>query len=216
MSKLTQSIAILGVVAGLGVAALPLSTYAAPVIDGPAPTEGAVSGATYDGTKDGKVTSDTNVKLIIEDLLSIDTDKTEVDLSAAPHTGAVKVTVVTNNSTGYDLAIKGTGTPNATSLTNTKPSADQIIKGDGTFTAPAALSTTVSQWGYSVAGEAAFTEGLYAGVTGTDQIIHSESAATTDAGVATDVTFAASLKNGQAAGTYNGKVTFTATNKANS
>lgn len=215
MSKLTQSIAILGVVAGLGVAALPLSTYAAPVIDGTQPTEGAVSGATYDGTKDGKVSTDTNIKLVIDDVLSIDTDKTEVDLTAAPHTGTVKVTVVTNNSTGYDLAIKGSAATNPTSLTNTAASADQIVKGDGTFTDPAALSTTVSQWGYSVAGVAAFTDGLYAGVTGTDQIIHSETSATAEAGVATGVTFAASLKDGQAAGTYNGKVTFTATNKAN-
>lgn len=218
MSKMSKTIAILGVVAGLGVAALPLSSYAAPVewaeggnTGAPAATEGA-----YGQDNDGNhwVKKDTAVTLTIEDALSIDTSLDTVNLTEGDHTGSVDVTVITNNSKGYNLAIRGSAKTNPTSLTNTP--GDEIKAGSGTFDAPAALvNTTDSQWGYSVVGVAAFTDGLYAGVTNGDVTIYNQDLPTAANGQKTTVNFAASLKDGQAAGIYEGQVTFTATNKAN-
>ncbi len=213
MTNLTKAIAVLGVVAGLGVAALPLSSYAVTVIDGEAPAEGAVEGATYDGTKDGKVETGVGVMLKVEDELTIEADKSttdKVDLSADGHTGNVTLTVVTNNQKGYNLTIKGSG---ANPLTLKSENDDEITAGTGTFAAPAALSTTVSEWGYRLAS---FEADKYAGVTTNDVEIKSTTTPTGNSGDETVVTFGASIKDGQPAGTYNGEVTFTATNNANS
>lgn len=215
MSKMSKTIAILGVVAGLGVAALPLSSYAVTVTDGVDPD-----------TKDGKVSGDTAVILDISDVLEMTLDKdttegNEVDLTADGHTGTVNITVKSNSSKGYNLAIKGSDTPNATSLTNQY--GDQIVKGDGTFDTPAVLSTTESQWGYSVAhtGSATLADGFtlpdftgnkYIGVGESDQKIIDVKTPTANDGDTSVVTFAATVKNGQAAGKYEGQVTFTATN----
>ena len=216
MSNISKTIAVLGVVAGLGVAALPLSSYAAPVKWN---TEASTDGS-Y-GTTDGNnwVKKDTDIKLTIEDVLSIDTDATEVELTSTDGTeytnaAPLNVTVISKNSKGYNLTIAGTAATNKTSLTNA--AGDQIFKGAGIFATPAALdNTTQSQWGYSVVGEAAFTEGLYAGVTEAGETIKTSTASTVNAGEKTQINFAAKIKDGQASGTYKGKVTFTATNNPN-
>lgn len=216
MSNISKTIAVLGVVAGLGVAALPLSSYAAPVKWN---TEASTDGS-Y-GTTDGNnwVKKDTDIKLTIEDVLSIDTDATEVELTSTDGTeytnaAPLNVTVISKNSKGYNLTIAGTAATNKTSLTNA--AGDQIFKGAGIFATPAALdNTTQSQWGYSVVGEAAFTEGLYAGVTEAGETIKTSTASTVNEGEKTQVNFAAKIKDGQASGTYTGKVTFTATNNPN-
>ncbi len=214
MSKLTQSIAILGVVAGLGVAALPLSTYAAQ----PTPTNPAkvVDGDANDKNTDtGKVATDTSINLLIEDVLSIDTSADVVLLNKAnSFTGtALTVNVATNNSKGYTLNIAGTATTNPTDLTSTTVPADKIGAAAVAFAdaAPLALAADGSSvWGYSVDGT------NFAGVKAdAGETIKTTSAATVDAGEDTSVTFAAKLKDGQASGTYEGKVTFTAANQAN-
>lgn len=199
MSNLSKTIAILGVVAGLGVAALPLSSYAA-----------------------DPVSKDVGVTLKIDDKLTIEADKdttdNKVDLTGEGHTGAVNVTVVTNNQTGYNLNLKGSATTNPTSLTS--QNGDQIEATTGTFAAPAALSTSKSEWGYSVANTNAnntteltqFADGVYAGVSAAGQEIVNVSKPTGENGDKTTVTFAASIADGQPAGTYDGQVTFTATN----
>lgn len=217
MSNISKTIAVLGVVAGLGVAALPLSTYAAPTVW----SETGGSDTTYGSDKDGNhfVKKDTDIKLTIEDVLSIDIDATEVELTSTDGTeytnaAPLNVTVISKNSKGYNLTIAGTATTNKTSLTNA--AGDQIFKGAGVFATPAALdNTTQSQWGYSVVGEAAFTEGLYAGVTEAGETIKTSTASTVNEGEKTQINFAAKIKDGQASGTYNGKVTFTATNNPN-
>lgn len=216
MSNISKTIAVLGVVAGLGVAALPLSSYAAPVKWN---TEASTDGS-Y-GTTDGNnwVKKDTDIKLTIEDVLSIDTDATEVELTSTDGTeytnaAPLNVTVISKNSKGYNLTIAGTAATNKTSLTNA--AGDQIFNGAGIFATPAALdNTTQSQWGYSVVGETAFTEGLYAGVTEAGETIKTSTASTVNEGEKTQVNFAAKIKDGQASGTYTGKVTFTATNNPN-
>lgn len=225
MTNLTKAIAVLGVVAGLGVAALPLSSYAVTVIDGEAPESGAVEGATYDGVKD-TVKTDVGVKLVVEDALTISADKDTTDNNMVDITNgaaAVKVTVVTNNQTGYNLNLKGTTNGTATALINENKV--EIAAMSAPFTAPVALSATASEWGYSVANTnanlsddakaaiAKFTEGVYAGVDGTSgaQIVD-VTKPTGEDGDTTTVTFAAKVADDQPAGTYKGQVTFTATN----
>lgn len=194
MSKTTSALVALGVVAGLGAAALPLSSYA---VD--------------------PATDKVGVTLTIEDELTIEADKSttdKVDLSGTGHTGDVTLTVVSNNQKGYNLGIMGSAETNPTSLTS--ENGDEIVAGSGTFAAPAALSTTTSEWGYRIAAMTEkFTDGLYAGVTTNNDVIKTTETPTGEAGDETVVTFGASIKDGQPAGTYDGEVTFTATNNAN-
>lgn len=222
MTNLTKAIAVLGVVAGLGVAALPLSSYAADnTVTWGEGTEGTNYGT--DGAQKW-VKTDVGVMLKIDDQLTISADKdtTEanlVDLSGEGHTGAVNITVVTNNQSGYNLNLKGMtaeGTANALVSENK----DEIDAAAGTFTAPSALSTSKSEWGYSVANTnenlkttlTQFTDGVYAGVSaGGQEIVNVDKPTGTD-GDKTTITFAASVADGQPAGTYKGQVTFTATN----
>lgn len=219
MSNISKTIAVLGVVAGLGVAALPLSTYAAPTVW----SQTGGSDTTYGSDEDGNhfVKKDTDIKLTIEDVLSIDTGATEVELTSTDGTeytnaAPLNVTVVSKNSKGYNLTIAGTADTNPTSLTNTVTSSDQITAGAGTFTAPAALSNaTTSEWGYSIVGNTTFDGGLYAGVKPGGETIKTSTASTVNAGEKTQINFAAKIKDGQASGTYKGKVTFTATNNPN-
>ena len=56
---------------------------------------------------------------------------------------------------------------------------------------------------------------MYAGDTDCTVVIKTTETPTGSAGDETTVTFGASIKDGQPAGTYNGEVTFTATNNAN-
>lgn len=192
MSKSIGVLVALGVVGGLGVAALPLSTYA-------------------DGTPKSE---DVGITLTLDDELQISVDKSttdKVDLSGEDHTGDATVTVKTNNTKGYNLGIKGSAATNATALTSTTNANDVIAAAAGTISNPAALDTTKSEWGYRLA---TWETGKFAGVTGKNDVIKTTSAPTTSAGDATVVTFGVSIADGQAAGTYEGQVTFTATNNA--
>ncbi len=207
MTNLSKTIAILGVVAGLGVAALPLSTYAADeTVTDPAVVE-------WDGTGDAKVTEDTKINLTIEDVLSIDTDANVVNLNSGNnYTGtALGVKVISNNSKGYTLNIKGSAATNPTSLTSTTVSTDVIAASSVKFADAAALALEGgnSVWGYSVDGA------NFAGVTEDGENIVTKGVATAAAGETTNVTFKAVLKDGQASGTYTGQVTFTAANQPN-
>lgn len=85
MSKVTKTIAALGVVAGLGVAALPLASY-------------AVNPTTV------------NLTASLQDSLSLSVTETELafalDNGGAVVTDETAATVTTNNGKGYDLNIK--------------------------------------------------------------------------------------------------------------
>ena len=85
MSKVTKTIAALGVVAGLGVAALPLASYAA----NPTPV---------------------NLTASLDDSLSLSVTETELafelENGGAVVTDETAATVTTNNGKGYDLNIK--------------------------------------------------------------------------------------------------------------
>ncbi len=213
MTKSIKTLAVLGVLAGLGIAALPLNAQAETVTWG---AEGLTDGTEY-GTTDGKrwVKSSNEVFLNIEDALSIENNAPEggVQLKQAAgastvaglYTGdAFTVNVKTNNVYGYDLTLAGTAEDNATSLTSAQ--GEQIVAGD--------LTGTVSQWGYFV-GDAAADSQTWTPVkaAANADTIKSSSSATLEDGEDTKVTFGANIVDGQSAGKYVGTVTFTATNK---
>lgn len=203
MSKTTSALVALGVVAGLGAAALPLSSYAAPT-----PING--SGTPLSAPKD------VPVQLTIEETLSMyvtneagDADFTSpVTLSTTDKENYVStpiaIKVEAGNKDGYKLTMHGSGSgTDKTSLYNGNSA--EIVTGDLT-------STTASQWGYKV----------LKGATGStldsawNSVAAEASAPTIDSlnksGVqTTKVTFGAHIVKGQESGTYNGQVTFTAT-----
>lgn len=206
MSKTTNALIALGVVAGLGAAALPLSSYATDPVT----------------SADNKtVSKDVTVKLSIEDLLQISTsDVDEVTLttstSAAPfvytHESPVVVNVVSRNSKGYNLTIAGSTAGQATKTGMFNAAGDEIVAGN--FDTSNVASVTKSTWGYAVAtGEDALGT-AYTGLAadGAATKIDGATAATPAAGQDTKLGFAAVVVDGQAAGDYSGKVTLTATN----
>lgn len=89
MSKLVKTIATLGVVAGLGVAALPLSAYA---IDPDSET--------------------VNINVTVGEMIEIAAAETNIDLGEVTNTtnatGGTKITVRTNVESGYTATIKAT------------------------------------------------------------------------------------------------------------
>lgn len=205
MTNLSKTIAILGVVAGLGVAALPLSSYAAESTDG------------------SDVSENATVKLTIAKKLSLTLDTTEADLGDGSQTPAIKAAVITNNSKGYTLKIAGSTTTGSVKTVLTSGVVkDDIVAASGTAAAPATLAktATASVWGYTVTGDditTGFTGegvGKYAGVTEAGEAIATKNAATAAAGNLTTITFAADLLENQAAGEYTGQVTFTASDNA--
>lgn len=203
MSKMSNVLAALGVVAALGVAALPLSTYA------------------DENTDSTPISKDATVKLTVKKKLSLTLDATEADLDDGSANPAIVATVITNHTDGYTLKIAGSTTESddKTVLTSGVV-ADDIAAFSGTAVAPATLEladgATASVWGYTVTGDDIVTGfqgkgvGKYAGVTADGEAIASSTSATAAAGNVTTVTFGAKLIDNQAAGTYTGQVTFTA------
>lgn len=233
MSNMSKTIAILGVVAGLGVAALPLSSYAAEQS-----VEWGTGTAGTDYSDDAAlgpnswVKTDTTVHLKIEDKLSISSTNDDVELKLPDGASdgiwtanAMHVTVTTGNAYGYKLTMHGSATDNPNGLT---------LDGDETVFIPtsATLSGATSSWGYKY-GNATYTAATEEGGQGTwtdslgenwtevatsknaaGAVLRSSEKATNAAGESVAVQFGAYIADGQAAGTYNGKVTFTATNQA--
>lgn len=219
MSKMSKTIAILGVVAGLGVAALPLSSYAVEDITDTTTTSGSTRVTEASGDK--KVTSaETNVKLTVNSTLWIETPNHGTDNYLMLNqddtnmyqykSDALAVKVFTNNNQGYQLNIQAADTAlkNGTSYT--------IPAQSGGIASAAELATgpaTASSWGYTVSGSdavGAFADGKYAGVTTDGETIATKTAATGADGNTTNVTFGAVLQSNQESGDYVGVVTFTA------
>lgn len=203
MSKMSKAIAVLGVVAGLGVAALPLSTYAegaqssksAQVV---AQVEGAIS---IDIVEPTDATGDTaGVQL---DAAGASLNLGTLKINGAPNVGTMGVRVATNNAGGYTLAIK------ASSATG--------MVGSGTaagFTIPAnaSVETGVAGWAYKGGDVTTNTA-----ISTTDTQLKKTSAAPTGTEVdgkatdTTDVTFTVAADSTTHDGTYTGTVIFTAT-----
>ncbi len=230
MSKLTQSIAILGVVAGLGVAALPLSTYAAnPAAvewnttggyTGAPMDEGATANFGTDAEGNNWVKTTTNIKLNVPDALSIDASADEVTLTDAAGDGKytsdadVEVHVISRNNKGYTLSMVGSG--NGTPKTDLVNSTFNIATGAIADLAAFDAATGTSAWGYRISeavGAATATDAnkylAVAATTGADAVIAKETEAKD---LTYKIGFGAQVAAGQAAGDYEGQVTFIATN----
>lgn len=228
MSKTTKAIAILGVVAGLGVAALPFNAMAADLTP-------------LTGNNATPVTDKVNVKTTIKDYISIElsagdkgtfdaTDATDatatdkfhihtLDLGELVNGGAIVegnllVNVKTNNAKGYKLGLAAAGT----SLTG---------KGDATNTIAAGVPTVgTSAWSFKVEKGGEDTAGYddmtidaaygayQATIPTTNTRIARYSAATDNSGMNTKVTFGVSANASQAADEYSQTVTFTAATDA--
>ena len=122
MSKITKTIAALGVVAGLGVAALPLASYAAESNDNP---------TTVNVTASLQESLTLNVS---EDALAV-----TLTNGGAVQTAATTATVTTNHATGYSLTMAAKGSnANLVSGTNNIPTSATVEQGGA------------SAWGYSL------------------------------------------------------------------
>lgn len=180
MSKMTKTIAALGVVAGLGVAAMPLSSYAL------------------------ENTETVNLTVEVGESIEISADSTDVDLgtatSSAMATGGTTITVHTNNEKGYTATIKANGSRLLGTADNSNAiptSGSSVVPADGT-----------SAWGYKIGS---ITD--YVAASTTAQEFADTSAVSAQAGDKYDLGFAVSVAPNQAADTYAGSVTLTATAK---
>lgn len=183
MSKSTKVIAALGVVAGLGVAALPAFTYA----------------ATADAEVEVTVTS--SISIAVEG-----TDSTASKVSMAPNElkegGEFKSTikVTTNNVAGYDATVKA------------KAEKDVNLTSSDSNTIPAAsgtLTAGTAGWGYRVgtSGDWVAVTTTEANIknAGTNANGYTNDATVVEYGVAT--------ASAQPTGTYSATLTYTATAK---
>lgn len=232
MSKTTKTFAILGVVAGLGVAALPFNAMAATT--------------PLNGDNDNPVTDQVTVKATLKDYISIELaagDKGTFDETAATditagdpatvvahaHTldlgelvnggavveGNLLVNVKTNNAKGYKLGIKAAGT-------------NLVGKTDSNNTIAAGVPVVGSSL-WSFKAEAGGTGGAYddanyklvsaytsytANIPTTNEKIASYGKATNADGLNTKITFGVSADASQAADEYAQTVTFTAATDA--
>jgi len=207
MTKTTKIIAALGVVAGLGVASLPLSSYAAASVSGNAKVNVTVTEAismTIKGTDSSSTTVDqySGATSGTDNLTgnTINAGPASSSTPIAPNskvegtasTFASKVTVYTNDTAGYKLTVKG-----ATA---------ELKNGSYTIPASATIAAGTSAWAFQGGDITAWTA-----MKTTDQTIKSSGTKTTG-GEATDVLYAVSTSADQAAGTYTDTLTFTATN----
>lgn len=229
MSKTTKALAALGVVAGLGIASLPLMASAAPgvtVVDG---TGTDTATEKYDGTKDGSVSDTVTVRTTIEDTLTLTiTGDNDGDITTggeshlvllgtdgklangANASGAAKVNVATNNLGGYKVNMNGEAT-GFNGTTNANQTFADVA--DNTATFP---TTGASVFGYQTTKEATVTNVTLAnanwnGVKDTATLIATGAAATEAAGDDFTITFQAHASESQAADTYDEVITITAT-----
>ena len=193
MSKMTKTIAALGVVAGLGVAALPLSSYATIVSNSTTVTAQAIIGEAISVTADA---TDDTVKI----------ENVTANQEAA--TGSTVLTIQTNNTNGYNVTIKDADA--ATALTTDGADADNGIPASN------ALTNGTKGWGFKTATS---TEGVtvstaaqaYRAIeTSTQTIASRASGASVTDGDKIDLTFGVVVDSSIAAGTYSDDVVITA------
>ncbi len=230
MSKTTKALAALGVVAGLGVAALPISASAAVINNGVTMHDGVgTDDATnkYDGTQDGNVSDTVTVRTEIKDTLTLTivgaddgegTTENHLVLlgtdgelkNGGNGTGSATVNVATNNLGGYKVNMNGEAT-GFNGQTNAGQKFAPIA--DNTTAFP---TTGASVFGYQTTKEDAVTNVTLAnanwnGIKDTPALIATGAAATEAAGDTFTITFQAHASESQAADIYDEVVTITAT-----
>ena len=232
MSKTTKIIAALGVVAGLGVAALPAFTYATSV-SGNADVIVEVGDAiamSIVGNQDGVQGSgynNVNIKSAEIDTIGQNIDISDFDYPTATTTSGSKIDIlpfeykdgnntnnfksavtVYTNANYYGLSIKA---QDGTALVNQSDNSATIPA--GTIEAPATtfdLAAGTSAWGYKVNTPAEGGAG-YKAITAGDVEINEEAALAT--GNTTNVYYGVATSATQKTGTYKGTVVYTATTK---
>lgn len=169
--------------------------------------------------------ANTTINAVLGSTISITTSGT-VTLNITPVSGGAQtsasdtVTVNTNNSTGYNLAVK-----DADANLNLVNGGDNIAASSNTFAAGAALANNTWGWAvndtttgigtnnfdttYSVITNAASSSTTWAGMTASDQVF--KNTATTATNDATTVWYSAKADTSKPNGTYADTVTYTAT-----
>ena len=205
MSKMSKAIAVLGVVAGLGVAALPLSTYAAPGDEG---TYSQSTNAIVQTKVDGAISISTNI-----DTIGAGTDQKYIDLGELMPGGVttdmpapLEVTVNSNEkAVDYNLYINGLN-------------GETAMKGLATgATIPTGtdIAAGKSAWGYATDDDsyAAYKEipATATKVNSTAKLTTAQAGGTGDFTKTSNFKFKASASNNQTPDTYQATVVFTAT-----
>ena len=198
MSKSTKIIAALGVIAGLGVAALPMASYAANTGDVKVQIEvGSTISMTIDNT-DASTTPVNKTK-------AMNNNETDSSLTAA-------IRVTTNSSDGYILEVKDKAGDGAALAAETSGNTDSI---PAFSTKQTTLSSANAGWGMQAANTNANAtvadafSGGYGGVTNSDQTVVTVTG-TADNDLTT-VTYGIATKSDQVADTYSNIITYTAT-----
>ncbi len=191
MSKMSKAIAVLGVVAGLGVAALPLSSYA--VSDTASTTAQAIIG-------------DSIAVTVADATVTMNNVMANQDVNEA----STNVTIQTNSATGYQVQIKDADSDTALKTTD----------GTGTSTGiPAGTPTKdTNAWGFKASSSAAnVTIGSsaqgYRAIDTTNLMVAEGTAASANDGDVINLTFGVTVDTTIAAGTYQDEVVLTATTK---
>ena len=234
MSKTTKIIAALGVVAGLGVAALPAFTYATETVSGdvdlyvevlPAIAM-TIAGNNDDnghyGSGNGAVDVFNPATAASSSIDGHTTPATATSVASSSwgsmlpnavlngnDTNGFKSTikVYTNNATGYTLNVKDADS----TLALTKVSSTETIPA-GTVTAPATtfdLVAGTAAWGYVVDTASADGTG-YKAITASDVQVKTK-ATPTSGGEETKVYYGVATASDQATGVYADTITYTAT-----
>lgn len=195
MSKMTKTIAALGVVAGLGVAAMPLSSYAAEV------SNTGASQAAVDVTVSATVGNSISITAS-EGTVSLGSGNIIANQDVAE--GSTDVTISTNNAQGYQLRIK-----DKDSTLALMPAAD----GTATGIAAGVPAKGTNAWGYKASSTA---DGVsvditdYTAIKATNQQIAEKSSASAADGDTITVTFGVTIDSTILPDTYSDVVTLTA------
>ncbi len=203
MSKMSKAIAVLGVVAGLGVAAMPLSSYATVSSNPETTIQAEVKRSLAIAVEDAEGTN----------LMGGTLDLGELTVNGAANEKALNVIVYSNNAgETYDLTIS----PAVENKVNM-----ETTDGANNIPAAATFGNGTAGWGFHGGDIENYTALLPAGntlVSGgavtaleSNETIGSE---TYTHGKTTEVTFGAAANSSTAEGTYTVKVSFTATDAA--
>src|SRR5574344_424052 len=183
MSKSTKIIAALGIAAGLGVAALPLSSFAALDLNG-------VNG----DAKTMDVTVSATVGSSVAIAVNAATEPATINLTAnASGTSTSKVEYATNSSTGLTLSLKDKDT-------------DLNLKSGDTDVIPAAAAVAAGTSAWNITGGTSVCQ-AGAAITSADQEVVKTTAAVNDS---TTMTYGVSTSADQHPGTYTDVITYTA------
>ena len=226
--KSTKIIAVAGVVAGLGVAALPAMTFAAQTVRGDVNVQAEVLSAiamTIEGNQDsGTPVVDTFMPAGASEIGNYDTtDKTAYEDLSANQVSSTKTTILPNSLVeGTDMASFGSlitvYTNDAGGYTLSVADADtsaSLVKGSGAsaveipvLSAQNTLEAGHSAWGFKGGDITTWTAMPIS--TGTAATIKASGSAVA-AGEQTTVLYAVSTSPTQATGTYSDVITYTAT-----